>query len=186
MVRTALNACGRAYDVQYNVLWMRRALEAAIASGELVPASAVAEMKSDLDALASEYAEISRIVGRQGNEEHSLSDHVRAIIASAVAAERELCAKVADDYTPAKFDGTLAAHVTGTKIAAAIRALEPASGEFVLVPREPTQEMIEAGDDLVPVARGTETYTMARGRKGYPEDIYRAMLTAATSNGSGK
>ncbi len=35
----------------------------------------------------------------------------------------EKCANVADDHTPAKHDGTLAAHVTGSTIAKAIRAL---------------------------------------------------------------
>lgn len=41
----------------------------------------------------------------------------------------EECAKVADDHTPAKHDGTLAAHVTGNTIAKAIRALSVSSAE---------------------------------------------------------
>ncbi len=40
----------------------------------------------------------------------------------------EECAKVADDHTPAKFDGTLAAHITGKTIAASIRALGADAG----------------------------------------------------------
>ena len=47
--------------------------------------------------------------------------------------------------------------------------------------REPLLHMIEAGDDLIPVARCTETYQIARGSKGHPEDIYRAMIDAALS-----
>jgi hypothetical protein len=35
----------------------------------------------------------------------------------------EECASIADDHTPAKHQGTLAAHVTGRTIAKAIRAL---------------------------------------------------------------
>lgn len=41
----------------------------------------------------------------------------------------EECAKVADDHTPAKHDGTLAAHVTGNTIAKAIRALSVSSAQ---------------------------------------------------------
>lgn len=38
----------------------------------------------------------------------------------------EECARVADDHTPAKHNGTLAAHVTGSTIARAIRGLAQA------------------------------------------------------------
>jgi hypothetical protein len=116
---------------------MRRALEAAIASGELVPASAV-------------------------------------------AAERERCAKVAEDYDGdglrgSGYEDQLGdARQTQREIAAAIRALEPASGEYVLVPKEPTEAMLWAG--------GTALHDQQEDSAG----IYRAMLTAATSNGSGK
>jgi hypothetical protein len=37
------------------------------------------------------------------------------------------CAKIADDHTPAKHEGTLAAHVTGSVISRAIRALSDTS-----------------------------------------------------------
>jgi hypothetical protein len=48
-------------------------------------------------------------------------------------------------------------------------------GDVVVVPKEPTAEMIEAGDDLIPVARGTES----RRFMANPENIYKAMLCAA-------
>jgi hypothetical protein len=46
-----------------------------------------------------------------------------------------------------------------------------------LVPVEPTREMIEAADDLCPIARGTESHRLAGGV--VPEDYYRAMLSAS-------
>ena len=64
-------------------------------------------------------------------------------------------------------------------IATVREGLAAALAGHVVVPREPTEAMIAAGDDLVPVARGTESYVMSRGRNGYPEDIYRAMISAA-------
>ena len=47
---------------------------------------------------------------------------------------------------------------------------------LVIVPREPTEAMIEAGDELMPHARGTETHAISGGR--VPEDYYRAMIAA--------
>lgn len=65
----------------------------------------------------------------------------------------------------------------------AIAALESAPvavpAGWRAVPEEPTEEMIEAGDDLIPVTRGTESYLIGRGRNGAPENIFRAMLSAA-------
>jgi len=46
---------------------------------------------------------------------------VEACVNAAVKAERERCAKVADDHTPDKHTAALASHVTGRTIAAAIR-----------------------------------------------------------------
>lgn len=45
------------------------------------------------------------------------------------------------------------------------------------IPRETTAEMIEAGEDLIPVARGTESRKI--GGVPNPEDIWRAMYDAA-------
>lgn len=47
---------------------------------------------------------------------------------------------------------------------------------WVIVPAEPTEDMINAGDDLVPIARGTETHRMMGG--AVPEDFWRAMIAA--------
>lgn len=52
---------------------------------------------------------------------------------------------------------------------------------WMLVPKEPTPEMVQAGDDLCPIARGTETHRMSGSRA--PEDYYRAMLGAAPGVG---
>ncbi len=46
----------------------------------------------------------------------------------------------------------------------------------VIVPKEPTEAMIEAGDDLCPVARGTESWVI--GGNVPCETIYKAMLAA--------
>ena len=48
---------------------------------------------------------------------------------------------------------------------------------YAIVPREPTEAMIEAGDDICPIARGTETHRMAGGV--VPQDYWRAMIEAA-------
>lgn len=45
--------------------------------------------------------------------------------------------------------------------------------------REPTQTMIDAGDEICPVARGTESHMMSGGK--VPEDYWRAMIVAALS-----
>lgn len=60
---------------------------------------------------------------------------------------------------------------------AAIEAALAVDG-LCLVPKEPTEAMIEAGDDLIPISRCTETYRMSGA--AYPEDIYRAMIGAAS------
>lgn len=66
------------------------------------------------------------------------------------------------------------AHIWRPIADAAIAALE-ASGSCI-APLEPTEAMIEAGDDICPIARGTETHRMTGGR--VPEDYYRAMIAA--------
>jgi hypothetical protein len=58
--------------------------------------------------------------------------------------------------------------------------LVPASGEYVLVPREATAAMCEA-------ARTEDELVKEQGFGGAEYGaLYAAMLTAATSNGSGK
>jgi len=56
MVRAALNASGHAPDVKYNAIWMRRALEAAIASGALVPAAQLAAERERCAKVADKHA----------------------------------------------------------------------------------------------------------------------------------
>lgn len=58
------------------------------------------------------------------------------------------------------------------------RALVEALGAigFVIVPKEPNEAMLDAGDELLPYARGTETHKIAGGK--VPEDYYRAMVEA--------
>lgn len=60
----------------------------------------------------------------------------------------------------------------------ALTAIEQAG--FVVVPKEPTEAMIEAGEELIPVARGTES---RRGTPN-PEDVFAAMIEAATRDES--
>ena len=45
--------------------------------------------------------------------------------------------------------------------------------------REPTEAMIDAGDDICPIARGTESHKMSGGV--VPEDYWRAMIDAVLS-----
>ena len=61
-------------------------------------------------------------------------------------------------------------------------ALEPASGEYVLVPREPTRAMIDAGVAFALSVSLSGEYRWSQ----YVADLHKTMLTAATSNGSGK
>jgi hypothetical protein len=99
-------------------------IEAAIASGELVPASAVA--KSDLDHLNDAL----------GN---SIDGYIKQVTASAVAAERERCARKCEAVMPNEsvmVNGTpyVRYHDLKKEIkrrADEIRTLEPA-GEYVL------------------------------------------------------
>jgi hypothetical protein len=57
-----------------------------------------------------------------GREPTAVQEAFRKGAAAALALTLEAAAKIADDHTPAKHDGTLAAHCTGRAIAAAIRA----------------------------------------------------------------
>lgn len=69
--------------------------------------------------------DISRMAREAGliwwtSHQMPLLERFAALVA---AAEREACAKVADEHTPEKHNGEpLATHVVGRKIAAAIRA----------------------------------------------------------------
>lgn len=163
------------------ILW---GLQDAIASGELVPANADKSWSSDqfwqfVEGLAGDFE------AKQMRDE--LTERGLAIIpASAVAAERERCAKVCDERAVklrAKAKSMKQPHsqqyfgqaIEARVIAEALRALEPASGEYVLVPREPTMGMMEAAQQAWfndPLKRSST--------------LYRAMIAAATSNGSGK
>lgn len=68
-------------------------------------------------------AEIERLrKGRDLLREALDAANRRADDARAKAIEE--CLAIADDHTPRKHDGTLAAHVTGATIASAIRALQ--------------------------------------------------------------
>jgi hypothetical protein len=55
---------------------------------------------------------------------------------------REACKQIARDHTPAKFEGTLAAHVTGTKIESAIAALQSPAALPAPAGKEVTVEQI--------------------------------------------
>jgi len=63
----------------------------------------------------------------------------------------EECAIIADDHTPAKHEGTLAAHVTGRSIAAAIRslktAIEPHASRTTQRAAAMTERLIQAAVD---------------------------------------
>src|SRR5688500_7534113 len=76
--------------------------------------------------------------------------------ASAVAAERERCIQAIQN-APCPDE---AGYYTMTKDEAIdiIRDLEPASGEYVLVPREPTEAMIRAGDDAFDKSEEDQEY----------------------------
>src|SRR5687768_5880775 len=164
MTTKAIDAGARAIRLQRLNTFEHQAeacIEAAIASGELVPASnreRIAELLDELlpcltrrgftGGLATAHKELCELLGIDGGNdwrEHRAKNHQPELVpASAVAAERERCAAIADREAGFWPDAEASsAHI----VAAAIRALEPASGEYVLVPREPTEAMIRAGDD---------------------------------------
>lgn len=63
---------------------------------------------------------------QEASDTVSCAQHVAITLATLSPQAQALieeCASIADDHTPAKHDGTLAAHVTGSTIAKAIRAL---------------------------------------------------------------
>ena len=45
------------------------------------------------------------------------------------------------------------------------------------VPREPSESMVQAAYDIIPIAPGTETWSI--GRYPHPDEIWRAMYDAA-------
>ena len=136
--------------------------------------------------------------------------------ASAVAAERERCAAVAENPTKARNGRGHTCIATGRSIASAIRALEPASGEYVLgwrtmdsAPKDGTiillwypwtgADLEGAPDGFMYLARwtykedGSEAWIDPTDDDEIGDGAIRWMprptpppLTAATSNGSGK
>ncbi len=67
--------------------------------------------------------DIASLMNAAAGEHWGTEMHFRRFAALVAAAEREACAKVADEHTPEKHNGEpLATHVVGRKIAAAIRA----------------------------------------------------------------
>jgi hypothetical protein len=120
-------------------------IEAAIASGELVPASDVAaERERCIDAIPC--------TAENPNE---------------------------DAYQRGRFDGVM-------EYQRAIRALEPASGEYVLVPRHADWQMMVAARDCDWPYRDIYGDMSDMDKDSAAGDIWAAMITAATSNGSGK
>jgi len=89
------------------------------------------------------YGDMSAAV--QAANEHNEARILSALTPSPSYAEGiEAAAKVADDDTPSKFEGTLAAHVTGSTISREIRALAgkpPAEGGWLDISTVPTQPM---------------------------------------------
>lgn len=91
-------------------------------------------LAGELDAYAKQVsalfaAEIARIKDANlllSNSNIDLAREVDTLREQLVTIRRETiegCAKIADDYTPSKHDGTLAAHVTGRSISREIRTL---------------------------------------------------------------
>ena len=151
MVKAALHQVIHADEFSSVEEQIRAALEAAIASGELVPASAG-------------------------------------------AVERERCARKCEAVMPNEsvmVNGTpyVRYHDLKKEIkrrADEIRALEPASGEYVLVPRSiltDTQEALEQTDDWHVV--DSENWTLYHQIDVLLHPEQAGFATAATSNGSG-
>jgi hypothetical protein len=112
--------------------------------------------------------------------------------ATAVAAERERCAQFIDqraDRLLAKAKRTTSPSekncfgrgVELRQVAHALRALspEPASGEFVVVPRKLTPDMIVQGYEHV-------NRDLCEGKGDALDRLWSAMLNAAGRNGDGK
>ena len=218
MTTKAIEAGARAIRLQRLNTFERQAeacIEAAIASGELVPASnreRIAELLDELlpcltrrgftGGLATAHKELCELLGIDGGNdwrEHRAKNHQPELVpASAVAAERERATALAEAINKLSrvyWSGPDVDHRAVSQAVLSIiaetnklRALEPASGEYVLVPREPTEAMIRAGDDAFDKSEEDQEY-QTKGELilwSHSQGIYRAMLTAATSNGSGK
>lgn len=173
-------------------------IEAAIASGELVPASgAHTELANEL-ARRLQQMPVCTTDLLLRRVERALRSMVPA---SAVAAERERCAKICDERSSeliAQGDEQRIGRDDGGRffscqsdlaeeLAAAIRALEPASGEYVSVPRVPSREMLNAAIDVDSFKlRDISPLGFRESPQRLFERCWTAMLNAATSNWSGK
>lgn len=85
--------------------------------------------KSLYEAASKRVEELSRALdaAQASPDQQCLSDMTLANNARVAAIEE--CARIADDNTPAKHQGTLVAHVTGSTIAKSIRALSVPSAQ---------------------------------------------------------
>lgn len=96
--------------------------------------------------------------------------------ASAVAAERERCIQAVRKAKSLDENGYITEKSAAIE---SIRALEPTSGEYVLVPMEPTMDVIDAM-----VSEFTFWYATPLTPEQKQAHVYAAMIRAATSNGS--
>jgi hypothetical protein len=114
---------------------------------------------------------------------------------SSAEAMRRACAEVAREcvlsFYPNDADVDAASEIADTvseQIAAAIEALPAPTGDWVLVPREPTKEMVAAGDDKLEEckdyswdSRDECGHDQMYLHSGTPAQIYRAMVAATPS-----
>lgn len=167
---------------------MRRAIEAAIA---LVPAGAD---NTTLHSVISDIREKSGVGAKPMLSE--LADAIAASKASAVAEMRERCAKHISGARIKIANGGLESIplrqwllTDGLKeLADEVRQLDlsPACGEYVVVPREPTEAMIEAAFREPDADWHHDVCELASEWKDDMRRLYRAMLHATTRTGSGK
>lgn len=163
-------------------------IEAAIASGALVPASAT-KPYSSAEFLTSPEA---------------LDGYVKEMVASAAAEMRERCAaiiqaecdRILSKQTPTSDPFSDADAInTNLRMMAVIlpdlvekvRQLDtaPASGDYVVVPRHPTQDMIEAGWDAANRDIGGDVIGTIEIQSVIGRTVWTAMLNTASSNGGG-
>lgn len=69
------------------------------------------------------------------------------------------------------------AHPVGMGIGLPEQAAQAVAVIAIAAMREPTAEMIEAADEICPIARGTESHRISGGK--VPEDYWHAMIDAA-------
>ncbi len=146
-------------------------IEAAIASGALVPASAVAEMKERCVAIIESYAQPDRFKpSDQWKEDMTVADVYETGVIDAM--------------------GWAAQEVRQLD-------LSPASGDYVVVPREPTEAMIWAGHHEIDWCRNGQATHIPDHPSQIDDgvgttckqdicDAWIAMLNAASSNGGGE